>query len=412
MPTITTVNVTSKSPPTLIIGAQGGTVATIQIVNLDTTNTVYVGNTSNLIIGQPGVFPLGPLASMSFDGTKPVYGITLGPTVVVGLIPGGSNYSPGSLAIAGSVNATVSGNVNIANTPTVNLSGGTTIDVAGNVDVIGSGGTFPPGSLSNLFNSGNVTVPASTTTAITSGPVSVASYASIVLTAQDIANSSVAAGAAVCAIIHIIWQDSLSAPIAEDTVSILCTSGANQATWEIPCKGNTFTMQVQNIGTVGSLAITNSPTISIDGSYRIVPAMRALQSSLSSAGLTLTGCTVSVQTVPIYSILGWIASIAATWTTAAIVVVPLPQWVGPVSGTYQVTTSVLAHVGTIVDLTYAVQGGVVAGTAYANGIVNNYPAAVGQVPVNFNSLGSQLAFVFQGTTTAGSVSLALTGESS
>src|ERR1700690_1216627 len=93
MPTLTTVNVTSKS--TLIFGGQGSAATPIQLINQDANNTVYLAYASNPAIGQPGVMPLGPGASLAFDGSISVWGVTPAElTAAVAVIPGGSNYRP------------------------------------------------------------------------------------------------------------------------------------------------------------------------------------------------------------------------------------------------------------------------------------------------------------------------------
>jgi hypothetical protein len=362
MPTLTTVNVTAKSPPTLIIGAQGGTVASIQIVNLDTVNTVYIGNTSNLIIGQPGVFPLGPLASTSFDGTQPVYGKTLGPTISVGLIPGGSNYSPGSLAIAGNVNATVSGNVNIANTPTVNLSGGTTIDVAGNVDVIGAGGYISPGQLGTLFSASGNTVAAGITSSISGGAVNVSTYASIVLSNLSVSNNSVAAGAAVCAIFNLIWSDISNNVIATDVVSVIAGS---VVIWEIPIKGAQLNVQLQNCGTVGTLTIS---TVLCEGSYRVIPNTRtANNNNAVGTAPVVTGCTLINQAKPDGFVNSWVCSVTEAFpAVVATFVTIMSPWAGEAAGWFWITPTTLSAPWTIVDLTYMVQGQAIGTNTYTS----------------------------------------------
>jgi hypothetical protein len=113
MAILTTVNVTAESPATLLFAAQGGSTSPIQVINQDLINTVYLGNTSNLTVGQPGVIPLGPGASTSFDGSTAIYGITSGPTIAVSIVPGGSAYSPG--IIPPTTLATGSGTISAGN---------------------------------------------------------------------------------------------------------------------------------------------------------------------------------------------------------------------------------------------------------------------------------------------------------
>lgn len=92
----------------------------VQVINLDDTNTAYLGSSTSIDAGQPNAFPLGPLASAVFPGDAPLYGVASVP-VTVGLVPGGSNYSPGSLTISGPVTADITGPVDIGTMPDVTI---------------------------------------------------------------------------------------------------------------------------------------------------------------------------------------------------------------------------------------------------------------------------------------------------
>jgi hypothetical protein len=402
--TLTTVTVTSRSPATQLFGGKGGNATPIQVVNLDPNNTLYVGNTSNLAIGQPGVFPLEPLGSMSFDGSVSVYAVTAaGLTALAGLVPGGSNYSPGSLAISGPVTATISGPVDAV------ITGTTDVQVQNaNIDVFGVGGFIAPGQVGNIFNSVAATVPPSTTVQIANF-LDVSTYASVVLSARNLTTSSTAAGAAICAILTVQWLDTASNVVAVDIVSVLL-SPTWQATWELPVKGAAMALSVGQVGTVGTITIPAN-NIYVDGAYRIVPNVRALQ-CLGGVAPTIPGCTVMLQGAPVYSIIGWVALISFAWAAALTTVVfPLPQWVGSVTGYYQVITTAMARNMTIVDLTYAVQGGVVSGAGYANGIILSIPGSIdaNPVPLTINLPPTQCAVLCSTPAAAGSFILTLIG---
>jgi hypothetical protein len=405
MAALTTVTVTSRSPATPLFGGQGSSATPIQVVNLDPDNTLYVGNTSNLAVGQPGVFPLEPLGSMSFDGSVTVYAITAaGLTVLAGVVPGGSNYSAGSLSISGPVTATISGPVDAVITGTTDVS-----VTNANIDVFGVGGFIAPGQVGNVFNSVASAVPPATTVQIANF-LNVSTFASIVLSARNLSNSSVAAGAAVCAILTVQWLDSASNVVAVDVVSILLSPGNWQATWEMPVKGAAMALSVGQVGTVGTITIP-AGNIYVDGAYRVVPNTRALQ-CLGGTAPTLTGCTVMLQGAPVYSIIGWVASIAYSWAGAIVnTVFPLPQWVGAVTGFYQDITTALARNATIVDLTYAVQGGVVSGSGYTGGIIVNIPGAIdtNPVPLTINLPPTQCALIIDSPAAAGEFFLSLVG---
>jgi hypothetical protein len=399
--------------PAAIAGAEAGQVL---IINLDLENTVNLGSSQTNL-----AFPLGPLASAVL--TAPVYAAAATQALLVGIAPGGVSYSPGSLTITGPVTAeitgpvTVEGSVAISGTPTVDLAAGTTVDISGttdvnvqnaNIDVIGAGGFITPGQLANINHNGaSFTVGANSITTVAGSPYDVSNYSSVVFALGQCSNSSTAAGAAICSVWTLEWEDSTGTITATDTLS--CWLGQT-AVWEVPVRGSKVNLYVQNFGSTGVITIAAGSCI-LDGSYRVIPAIRAVNSALSLGGTSaITGCTVAVPPQPVYTINAWLASLSASWSAGAVVVLPLPLWVGQVSGLYQVLTSALAHAGTIVDLSVAVQGGVVAGTAYPYGIVANYsPAVANAEPVAFFAPPSQLAFIYQGTSTPGEVTLSLTG---
>jgi hypothetical protein len=135
MPTLNTVNVGTNAA--LIYGSQGGNATPITVINLDTQNTVYVGNISNVLPGTPGAFPLAPLASISFDGSVSIYAVTLAATIVIGVVPGGNSFSPGSLNISGPVTATIAGPVTVNGSVNANITNAS-LAVTGNVGITGT----------------------------------------------------------------------------------------------------------------------------------------------------------------------------------------------------------------------------------------------------------------------------------
>lgn len=455
MPTLTTVNVTSKS--TLIFGGQGSTAVPIQLINQDANNTIYLAYASNPAIGQPGVMPIGPGASLAFDGSISVWGVTpVGQTAEVAVIPGGSNYSPGSLSISGPVTATISGPVtvegtvsigntpsvsisgtpvvDIGNTPSVSISGTPTVDVgtvsgsidiasvagsvnvAGAVNATGVGGFITPGQIVPLFTNA---------TAITAGPgaetvvgtFDVSTIASLVFGQFSLTVSSVAAGAPVCAVWFLIWMDANGNGLCTDTVSAIIGS---DVTWEIPVKGSQVQVLLINVGTVGTITVpvysggtSGIAGLNLDGSFREIPNTRVVFAIPGNSGfIALTGCTVETQANPVFQVGPWIASIGFTWTAAAAnVVFPLPQWVGEVTGFYQIITTALAREATIVDLTYAVQGGVVSGPGYRNGtsIIQQVPAAIASGNLSMNLPPTQCAIIIDTPSTGGTFFCSLVG---
>jgi hypothetical protein len=363
----------------VVWGLRNPDVSSLLFINIDTASTVYIGNTSNITPTSPNVVPLPPGGTFNGDAKSNWYvtGATAGiqPLVVV---PGGSSYSPGTIDIG-----TVTGSIDIA-------------AVAGNVDVIGSGGSFPPGTLGNIYNSGpGLTNIAAGTITNLSGSISTASYASVVLYVTGITNSSQAAGAAVCSIFTLIWYDTLSNPIAKDTVSLLLGSAVS-ATWEMPVRGATVTLSCQNIGTVGTITVGNSPNVVLDGSYRIIPSIRAINTLMVAGGITtLLGDTIIVPASPVFQVNGWIASLDLGARAAGIYVIPLPLWVGQVIGSYIVLTAASTSLQ-FIDMTNMVQGNNAAGASYP-GIILPLSNSVGTAvaPFNYLSPPSQLALIYE-----------------
>jgi hypothetical protein len=353
--------------------------ATVTFINLDSAATVYLGfSTSSIVVGGANTIPLAPGASITLSTTQAVYAVASAPMGLM-VMPGGGSYSPGTIDIG-----TVTGSIDIA-------------AVAGNVDVIGSGGSFPPGTLGNIYNSGpgltNIAAGAITNL---SGSISTASYASLVLYVTGITNSSQAAGAAVCSIFTLTWYDTLSNAIAKDTVSLLLGSAVS-ATWEMPVRGVAVTLSCQNIGTVGTITIGNSPNVVLDGSYRVIPSIRAINTLMIAGGITtISGATIIVPTNPVFQVNGWIASLDLGARAAGIYVIPLPLWVGQVIGSYIVLIAAAASLQ-FIDMTNMVQGASPAGTAYPDGIVLPLSSAVGTAVAAFNYLSppTQLALIYQ-----------------
>jgi hypothetical protein len=333
------------------------------LVNTSLTLSMWIGNSPTLTPVYPNAIQILPLSYTVITAKdEPIYGTCLTPNIVtVGVLPGATTFFTTVQAQIGNVYAN-------ANQVSVAPSGFTPV------------GTFNVGT-----------------------------YTSVVAALGPVTNSAVSAGAAICAQWIFTWFDANNIAIASDVVSCIIGWAAN---FEIPVRGVKLQVIMVNVGIVGTITAPVNGMV-IDGSYRVIPSIRAINTVPVSAPV-VTGCTVTVQGIPVFNtglagINNWLASLNAAWTTGAIVVVPLPLWVGNVLGQYQVVTSALAHVGIIADLTFALQGQVVAGTSYPFGIVANYSAAVAaNMPVNYFSPSSQLAFIYQGTVTAGGVELSLT----
>lgn len=159
--TALTTALVGKNVQTLAPGpVVGATADTVLIINLDTANSVNLGNSSTNL-----AFPLGPLASTTL--TAPVYGSAATEQVTVGIAPGGSSYSPGSLTITGPVTAEITGPIDAVVSGAVSVTSGTVdatvtgpVDIASgsvtftnsNIDVEGIGGYITPGAYSLVLN--------------------------------------------------------------------------------------------------------------------------------------------------------------------------------------------------------------------------------------------------------------------
>lgn len=141
-----TINTRTVGPAVIQLWPGQTGAADTQVINLDLTSTVYLGSSVSISTDGGNAFPLGPLASAAFSGEQPLYAVATA-QLRVAMLPGGSNYSPGSLTITGPVTAEitgpveidgtvdVAGTVSIGGTPTVELASGTTVDISGTATV-------------------------------------------------------------------------------------------------------------------------------------------------------------------------------------------------------------------------------------------------------------------------------------
>lgn len=424
----------NNSPYTQVVSAQANA-GTFTLVN-PSSNTVTAFLSSNQS-GNPAVnedVPLPPGASVVLDGTQDTFVYTAAPGTSAQLykLPSGTSYQSGTMTINGNVIATVTGNVDVVNTPDVNIANTPTVDVgtvsgsvdinsvAGSVNVNGAvnstgvGGYILPGQAQNLYNSSAVTVTPGQILNV-SGTLNVANYSTVVLSAIGIDNTSVAAGAAVCVIFRITWSDSIGDEVSTDTMSMLLNANPGPLflgpTWEIPVRGTSCVLTVQNIGSVGNITVPAGFLI-LDGAYRTIPNIRVTQGFIGTPLPTLTGCSTLLQPNPVFQIASWIAGFIYSYSAAvANMVIPLPQWAGNVQGSYQITTAALVRNMTIVDLTYAVQGSVVSGSSYAFGIIASIPASIDANPVPFSMTlpPTQCAVILDNGAGPGAVTMSLIG---
>ena len=337
MSTFTTILVTSRV--TLLYGAQGSTPTPVQIRNTDTANTLYVGNQSALNTDGSNSTPLKPGDSVSFDGSVSIYGVTTGPSIIANIVPGGVSFSPGSMAINGNVNATVSGNVNVTNTPNVNITSGTVDIAAGTVDVIGTGGTFPPGANAQVDNATNITI---TPGSSQSGPVvNVSNYLGYNVNIQAYVGSQNVAGAALALSTVITWYADVlgTVPVYRETwESWLANSAGNVAPVNGAGQMHGPYMRVMflNQGTVSNVTVV---AYTMWGTQRLFNRSDWRQST--PAGMNSGVSTI----VPLPSVDGSDGILAGLFAfnmpANAAQWLPLPLMAGPVSMRFQ-TSQMLA----------------------------------------------------------------------
>lgn len=396
----------------LLYGTPGGATTPIQVRNMDSVKVVWVANVSNVATDGSNGIPLDPGDSVTFDGSTSIYAVSPSGPAVVALVPGGVSFAPGSIDITGPVTATISGPVTIAGTPDVTIAGQlASLDVsAAVVDVIGQGGFVLPGQLALLLkNALTVNVAALGSTIV--GTFTVSNYSSIVINSNSPANSSTAAGAAVCVQWQFVWMDNAGNILATESFS--CFMGSVVSV-QMPVRGSQVQITLLNNGSSGTISYLAN-AIKIEGDYRQINKPVVMFYG-SSASPVVSGFNVLPVTQPVSTIAAWIAALqsnAFAILANTSYLVPMPLWYGNVSGWYQQVTQALAQDATIIDVTFGTQGSIVTGTGYANGIMQNLPSAIQGSPVNitYNSPLSQLAFTFKTGAAVGDTFLMLTGAS-
>jgi hypothetical protein len=301
MTSITVVTVGANAQPLAPAPVAGAQAQAFTIINLDTANTVVLGSLPSQL-----TFPLGPLASVTL--TAPVWAAAATEALQVGIVPGGSAFSPGSLtingpvtaeitgpvevegtvAISGTVDASVTGtveitgtpSVEIAGTPSVEISGTTTVDLASgseieinnsSIDVIGAGGYIMPGLTSTIYtNASAITITEGTTETVVS-EASVESYSSLDISLNSgVTVSTSSTGTAAVMPVGVTFYDSNGYYIAGNVYNVpLGWGGANGGTaqFSIPCRGALVTVELFNIGTAGTITVSASD-LNVSGSYR------------------------------------------------------------------------------------------------------------------------------------------------
>lgn len=344
----------------------GSGTGSVTLINLSDTDTAYVATTPTVHITD---IPVGPLATMTFDGTQWWYGSAVsGPLVQVAVLTGTTGYGAGSLTISGPVTAEITGpvevegSVEISGTPTVAIDG--TVEVAGSVDISGtptvaiSGTVAVDAEITNSsidittaapINVSAATVdvsPLATSTVletqagVTIGAGANVTYSMDVAPYNSISGSLVAyntsqatAGAALTGYIQFVWYDTDGNILDLDAYyfwildSSTTSPPTGMFTFNIPCKGVTCDVQIANNGSAGTVTLK---TLDISGSNRSFPQNLVNQymntnTVASSAGIT----TVAAEDNVYAGIISYLTADALT--DDEYVFIPLPMLAGPVS---------------------------------------------------------------------------------
>lgn len=381
-PPLTTVNVTAQ--PTLLYGGKGSSPTPMQVVNLDATHTVWIGNASNIIAGGTNAIPLGAGASAGFDGSVSVYGVTAGAAVSVAVTPGGVSYSPGSVAItSGSLTATINGPVQVQPSP------GFPLDVsAAVVNIIPSAGFILPGQTVNLYSNTATTniTPGATVTFASLIDVSKAQSCDIKLNAFSPSQATV--GAALTSSLQLKWFDDAAGNnlvYVEDVVFYLGNSALNAQALigSAPIHGRYLTATVSNPSTIASGVNTTVNNLTITGSYR-TPVYSSWRQAVPAVTCTsVTVANLTTQGVPIFT--GNLGSINNQTPGTGLRVYLLPLYAGPVSYYWNVNTAALVNSGTLIDMSFVTSGNLAAGTSQSGLIkaFTNTLATIEALTVNF-----------------------------
>jgi hypothetical protein len=415
--------------PSVIYGSPGSSQG-ITVLNLDTSGTVWLGYSASMAAATGGGgIPVGPLASMQFDGTQSVYAVAAG-QLTIGIAPGVTSYTAGSLTISGPVTADITGpvevegSIGITGTPAVTIDSGSvaatitgTTDVNvqnGTIDVIGSGGYILPGTVASALSVNSVSAPAGGSGGgwWTSSTFDVSGYNSLDVVFTNVVGSSDATGAAICACVEFEFQEPNGQIAGYQVGWVIVGRGGSGITsvFSVPCAGSKCTLNVINFGTAASINISS---VNVMGSYRQLQGKWVFTDGIGSPSGTYGGAAYAPAGMAYYWAQGSAARLAATLAKGSgLSVFIVGQWHGEVSGWFQEATTLLGNDPVIIDLAFQTVGNLAAGTN-ANTVVNfanNITAPATQL-VTYNASPSVYALVCNQNSSTGAttINLALTG---
>jgi hypothetical protein len=432
-----TVNVTQVA--TLLYGSKGSNSVPVQIINFDEVNTLWIGNVSNLSTVSQSI-PLNPGTSVTFDGSVTIYGITEpGITVQAGIVANGLGYAPGTIKVArgtidvssGTIDANVT-NASLPVTGTVDASiTNASLSVTGNVDinsgtidVIGSGGYFPPGNYAFLIN--DTSVHTLTTTNGNSVPyitaiVSMMEYQSYSLSVQCWCPAQGSTGAPFTMPVTLLWYaDSNGSYLLEkETVWMwVINNSADISEFALrgggPAKGAYAAIQFNNLSSSETINVAG---IFFSGNGRAISKTRFTQPS--PRGSLTTGISMfPIQNIAGTELTGYpdgsdgiICNESDNGNTASnnIYWLPLPLYSGKLYCRYA-TSEALANDFVLASAAPLFYGEIAAGTN-TQGVVWNPGNTAGQDYVTEIIVGNEpLYFVVKTNSTAPIITVEIHGE--
>jgi hypothetical protein len=221
---------------------------TVTLINLDSTNTVTINGTNSVTVGGNGI-ALGPGASIQLPTSSPWFAVAPLNTSPMLVAPGAANYtSPtlitGPVTISGTVTVggtvAISGTVpvSIGGTVAVSITGANTIQVTGNVNVVGTGGTFPAGGSTLLANASAQVVPAGGALTVNMGDMS--TYTAYNLSAQAYCTTQGTVGAPLTVQVLLKWYaDAAYSQQVDSDTGHMWVSNAAGVTQTLYVKGPT-----------------------------------------------------------------------------------------------------------------------------------------------------------------------------
>ena len=432
MASITTITVGLDAQPLAPAPVVGAAATVITVINLDTVNVVNLGSSSS----QLGL-ALGPLASITL--AAPVWAGAATGQLQVGIIPGGSNYSPGALTITGPVTATITGTVDADVTGTVAISSGTvdatvtgTVDIAAGsvtftndtINVVGDGGTFPPGAYSAILSDTTVhTIAAGAGNTYITPVLNVQPYQSFSMSATAYCTAQNNPQAPLVAAVQISWYaDSGGTVLLETDMHWMWLADSSAGASLIPFSGGSSARGAYMTITFYQPGLSTEPidvtSIRVYGSGRVVNAARFNQSSLLS-GMN-SGLTFMPTVNPTYnaSVVNWgwdgilvdetynniIAPNATVWF-------PLPLFEGQVSCRFS-TANVMANDFVLCTAAGLINGYASPGTSSQGALWNPGNTAGAEYTANLNLANAPTYIVIKATSSTPIFSLQIQGAPS